>query len=172
MGVLTYTLQSIMGGVNMDGLGTEDPLIAEFLRIREDLFAYEDQDGEEVKHESAGSAKGPSTPPRSSTSDKTHTSPQQRLKHALHVDTTPGGEDGVGPSKHELLDKIEGANSELLAYKRDMNNYKRKMESMHAQVLELQGVIDEKDEQIAYYERMATAEGLPTIRGNMSAAVK
>lgn len=153
----------------MDGIGTEDPLIAEFLRIREDLFAYEDQDAEDKDR----AGKIPSTPPSNGSDvDKSHTSPQQRLKHSLHVDTGPDGEDGVGPSKFELLDKIEGANSELLAYKRDMNNYKRKVDSLHGQVLELQGVIDEKDEQIAYYERMATAEGLPTIRGNMSAAVK
>ena len=81
-------------------------------------------------------------------------------------------EDGSGITKHELLDKIEGANAELLAHKRDSNNYKRKMDSLHTQVLDLQGIIDEKDEQIAYYERMATAEGLPTIRGNMSVAVR
>ena len=32
-----------MGGVDADGLGTEDPLIAEFLRLREDLFSYDDR---------------------------------------------------------------------------------------------------------------------------------
>ena len=167
--------------------GAEDPLVAEFLKIREDLFAYDDE--EEGATNGGQSAPGtghslnasPSTPTREKgdTAKKTTNSPHQRLKHRLHVETeqeTGQGQDevddGTGITKHELLDKIEGANSELLAHKRDVNNYKRKLDSMHAKVSELQEIIDEKDEQIAYYERMATSEGLPTIRGNMTAAIK
>jgi len=151
--------------------GTEDPLIKDFLQLRDDLFGYDDEDNGSVGttlKDSAATVEDVTTPDRSPHDKPLKTSPQKLL-----VNTDVDIDDSErGISKQELLDKLQQTTSDVISHKRDVDGYKRQVENMHGKVLELQALLDERDEQLAYYERMAVAEGLPTVKGTMGSGIQ
>lgn len=164
--LIGYNPDGLLGG---DGEGETDPLIAEFIKLRDDLFTYplEEEGDEGEKEKKERSKEGKSQPKKPS---------PLRAGIGLTVDVSEDerkpqdsydNEDGHGITKEELLDKMEKTTADMLAAKRDSQSQKRQLENLHNKIQELQEVITDQEECIAYYERMAASEGLPIIRGRV-----
>lgn len=145
----------------------DDPLIAEFIKLRDDLFSYPSavDDGSQNQPRQ----KKPS-PVRSGIGLTVQTSEDDEgtLHRPAGIATAPGNPEEI--TKEELFEKMEKTTAEMLAAKREFNQHTRQIDSLHNKIQELQEVIADQEEHIAYYERMAAHEGLPTIRGRESAA--
>jgi hypothetical protein len=72
----------------------------------------------------------------------------------------------------DLLEQIQSANAQLLEANR-MNSANRAIiEDLTSKLSMLQSVNKEREEQIQYYERTLSAEGLPLLNGNRGVATK
>jgi hypothetical protein len=149
----------------------EDPLIAEFIKLREDLFSYPATDEDDPQSHSQPQSSSQSQPPQ----QKKKTSPiREGLR--LSVKTTADDEDEDGTnhgsrgaiSKEEMMTKLEHTTAEMLSSKKDLQTSQRQLDSLHQKIQELQEVLTDQEEALAYYERMAVSEGLPTLQGRSS----
>jgi chromosome segregation ATPase len=84
----------------------------------------------------------------------------------LLIDTSLDSAGGdVSASAAELLSKLEAATEELSQARREASSAKLGSDKMLSQMADLEKALREKEQQIAYYEKMAEREGLPGIRG-------
>jgi hypothetical protein len=86
---------------------------------------------------------------------------------ALHSNNNNSNNDGNNKNnitKEELLSKNEQMTADLLSCQRDLSGYRRQCEQVQSRLKGAQEGLEERDDIIRYYERLATAENLPLIQ--------
>jgi chromosome segregation ATPase len=108
----------------------------------------------------------------------------RRHRSTLVSLTSPEDADNVAPSRgrnalalskdsnhdpnqvDELMEKLEQTNQQLAQCRKDESSVRLQLERASGRNSELEGLLKEKEEQLAYCERVFREEGLPSLVGN------